>query len=1100
MVVSRFSRSAVTACLVVASVIPMAQAQNVSRTEVIQYHDDSATWTLGQVHKTTCVTSIPADAACDGQADSVISQTDYGWKALPWKTYSFGKLRETFSYETSATGQLGTPKTVADGNGNVTTLGNWKRGIPRLIRYPATPEATGGATQLAEVNDSGWITWITDEVGSRTCYTHDSMGRLTRITRTSEAAANTCNTSTWAATSISFAKSAGAKYGLPAGHWQQTVATGAARQITYLDALWRPVVSESFDSTSSATTSATRSVTVTRYDPANRPVFKSYAMASLSNYAASTLQGTFTTYDALGRVVQVKQDWEGTGQLTTTTAYLRNAEGPYNQLTNPRGRITRTWYRAFNEPSYDTPWRIQHDNGYAYTDLNRNIHDKLTSLVRRKGDGTYSLTRSYSYNAFQELCRAVEPETGATLMGYDGAGNLTWSASGLPASTACHATGNTTVINARKAVRSYDARNRLKTLTFPGDGLGNQTWTYWPDGLPNTVTTRNDTAGAQQTINSYTYNRRRLPTRETLKFGTVLTWPVDYVYNGSGHLASLNWHGLSVNYAPNALGQPTQAGSYATGVTYHPNGSIKTLVYGNGISHRTDQNVRQLPERIVDFRGSSLKYLDDYYDYDQNGNVLAISDALPGNHGNRTMTYDGLDRLTKVVSGNGASNPMFGTATYTYDLLDNLTRVNVTGGNQARNHYYCYNNQWRMDFVRSGSACTGTASPALVTLDYDLQGNVKKRNNRDYVFDFGNRLRSTTNPTSNYAYDGHGRRVLDQVGAGKKYTHYLQDGRLSMTGDERKGKVAEYIYLQSRLVAIRERDVATNVYTTKYHHVDALGSPVVITDQSRGELERTDYEPYGKPSNRAWRDGPAYTGHVEDAATGLSYMQQRYYDPQIGLFLSVDPVTAYEQPTVAFNRYRYANSNPYKFTDPDGQLGHVAVGGGVGAVFGGGMELYRQLKADGKVTSWKAVGVQTTKGAAVGALTAALPGSTLAFGGTATKAVVSVGNAVAVGSAGEVAAQVAMGDQVDAGAAISAGAANAVGLGVGALAAPAGRAAATTQVPGNPGFQVTSLRGQTFTVGATPTTSVTSEAVQQTVQDTAGAAAAAVADEKFKWP
>src|SRR5690606_25762235 len=171
--------------------------------------------------------------------------------------------------------------------------------------------------------------------------------------------------------------------------------------------------------------------------------------------------------------------------------------------------------------------------------------------------------------------------------------------------------------------------------------------------------------------------------------------------------------------------------------------------------------------------------------------------------------------------------------------------------------------QWRMDFVRSGSACTGTASPALVTLDYDLQGNVKKRNNRDYVFDFGNRLRSTTNPTSNYAYDGHGRRVLDQVGAGKKYTHYLQDGRLSMTGDERKGKVAEYIYLQSRLVAIRERDVATNVYTTKYHHVDALGSPVVITDQSRGSwseriMSRMASRPIvpgvmGPPTRATWR-------------------------------------------------------------------------------------------------------------------------------------------------------------------------------------------------------------------------------------------------------
>jgi len=33
----------------------------------------------------------------------------------------------------------------------------------------------------------------------------------------------------------------------------------------------------------------------------------------------------------------------------------------------------------------------------------------------------------------------------------------------------------------------------------------------------------------------------------------------------------------------------------------------------------------------------------------------------------------------------------------------------------------------------------------------------------------------------------------------------------------------------------------------------------------------------------------------------------------------VDPVTAYDQPVGQFNRYRYANSNPYKFTDPDGR-------------------------------------------------------------------------------------------------------------------------------------------------------------------------------------
>ncbi len=48
-------------------------------------------------------------------------------------------------------------------------------------------------------------------------------------------------------------------------------------------------------------------------------------------------------------------------------------------------------------------------------------------------------------------------------------------------------------------------------------------------------------------------------------------------------------------------------------------------------------------------------------------------------------------------------------------------------------------------------------------------------------------------------------------------------------------------------------------------------------------------------------------------------MQQRYYDPGIGRFLSVDPVTANGNTGGNFNRYWYANNNPYRFTDPDGR-------------------------------------------------------------------------------------------------------------------------------------------------------------------------------------
>ena len=54
-------------------------------------------------------------------------------------------------------------------------------------------------------------------------------------------------------------------------------------------------------------------------------------------------------------------------------------------------------------------------------------------------------------------------------------------------------------------------------------------------------------------------------------------------------------------------------------------------------------------------------------------------------------------------------------------------------------------------------------------------------------------------------------------------------------------------------------------------------------------------------------------------------MQARYYDPVIGRFYSNDPVgyTA-KNPVMSFNRYLYANNNPYKYTDPNGEFSFLA--------------------------------------------------------------------------------------------------------------------------------------------------------------------------------
>jgi len=108
-----------------------------------------------------------------------------------------------------------------------------------------------------------------------------------------------------------------------------------------------------------------------------------------------------------------------------------------------------------------------------------------------------------------------------------------------------------------------------------------------------------------------------------------------------------------------------------------------------------------------------------------------------------------------------------------------------------------------------------------------------------------------------------------------------------------------------------------------YVHTDAQGSVVALSDENGQIIERRYYEPYGAVLDTVV-EGPGYTGHVHDGATGLAYMQQRYYDPVLGIMLSADPVETLQAPVVGFNRYRYANSNPYSFTDPDGRMGCAA--------------------------------------------------------------------------------------------------------------------------------------------------------------------------------
>ena len=113
--------------------------------------------------------------------------------------------------------------------------------------------------------------------------------------------------------------------------------------------------------------------------------------------------------------------------------------------------------------------------------------------------------------------------------------------------------------------------------------------------------------------------------------------------------------------------------------------------------------------------------------------------------------------------------------------------------------------------------------------------------------------------------------------------------------------------------------VPTQAAQVTYYHPDGLGSAVMESNEAGQVTYSREYRPYGEQVVGAAKDGPGFTGHVADLETGMTYMQQRYYDPASGRFLSVDPVTPDSNTGGNFNRYWYANNNPYKFTDPDGR-------------------------------------------------------------------------------------------------------------------------------------------------------------------------------------
>ena len=147
---------------------------------------------------------------------------------------------------------------------------------------------------------------------------------------------------------------------------------------------------------------------------------------------------------------------------------------------------------------------------------------------------------------------------------------------------------------------------------------------------------------------------------------------------------------------------------------------------------------------------------------------------------------------------------------------------------------------------------------------------------------------------------------------------------------------AKYVHSQNVDEPVRmerpESPHTNNAYARQefYFHRDRLGNITEITDFEGTVVQSYVYDAFGKvtiydkdgneitPSSSNYLETPyAFTGRELDAETGLYFYRARYYDPNLGRFISEDPIAFLSSDT---NFYRYIFNSPVNLTDPSGLL------------------------------------------------------------------------------------------------------------------------------------------------------------------------------------
>lgn len=225
---------------------------------------------------------------------------------------------------------------------------------------------------------------------------------------------------------------------------------------------------------------------------------------------------------------------------------------------------------------------------------------------------------------------------------------------------------------------------------------------------------------------------------------------------------------------------------------------------------------------------------------------------------------------------------------------------------------------------------TDAATPSRnVTFTYCANGNRETKTQggitTNYRWDARNRLREVSRGgvwVAKYEYNAAGQRTLKHVGGTSPTTvRYIYDGPhlIAETNVIGNTLVRYHRLADGRLFAMQRNG------QHYFYLLDGLGTPIAMTSAEGLVVVRYRVDAWGNPVATVGDSANifGFTGYPVDDETGLHYANARYYDSELGAFLSEDPAEGDPTRPVTLHPYIYGNGNPLIYLDRSGRTAEL---------------------------------------------------------------------------------------------------------------------------------------------------------------------------------